>query len=293
MNVEGLSMRGIFENVEDCIFITDNSGRIVDLNESMYHKLFGETAQLSMKKVMDGDVKLVLSERIKDKDSYQNLFKNIEEDSSEKFNANIDCSFSKEDRTYSVHVSPLTVGGKERIGKLAIFRDITEIQELQNKLREQSIKDFITDIYNIRYFYDALGKNIHMFNRYNNPFCLLIVDVDNFKKFNDSKGHLKGDELLKATADVLKSNIRDDIDVASRYGGDEFAVILVNTSLQDAEEIARRIIEQYNKMSFDDISLSIGVSQYKEGMSREDIIKSADEAMYRAKAAGGNNVISK
>jgi len=292
MNVESFSMRGIFENVEDCIFITNNSGRIVDLNESMYRTLFSENAQLSRKKVINEDVKLVLLDKIKDKDSYQKLVKHIEEDSSEQYTANINCSFSGGDRTYNVHVSPFTIKGKERIGKLAIFRDITEIQELQDKLKEQSIKDFLTDIYNMRYFYDALGKNIQMFNRYKNPFCLLIIDIDNFKKFNDNHGHLKGDKLLKRTADVLKINIRDNIDIAARYGGDEFAVILVNTGLQDAKEIARRILDQYNRLDFDSTSLSIGISQYENGMSGEDIIKSADTAMYQAKAAGGNKVVA-
>jgi len=292
MSAESLSMREIFENVEDCIFITNNKGRIVKINESMYRKLFGDTPQLSSKKIIDEDVKSVISSRIKDRDSYQKLFKYIEDDSSDQFNTTVNCSVDGEERTYNINISPIKVKNKKRIGKLAIFRDITEIQNLQDKLREQSIKDFLTNIYNLRYFYGALGREIQMFNRYKGLFCLLMIDVDNFKKFNDSWGHLKGDEILRMTADLLKSNIREEIDVAARYGGDEFAVILVNTVLQDAKEIAGRMLDQYNGMNFNDISLSIGVSQYEKGMNSEGIIKSADKAMYQAKALGGNRVVA-
>ncbi len=110
-----------------------------------------------------------------------------------------------------------------------------------------------------------------------------MLDIDNFKAFNDSYGHLKGDWLLKKAVKVLKESIRDGIDYVARYGGDEFAVILVDADREKTTEVANRILEKYNRLDAPGTSLSIGLSQYSVGMAANTFIRIADNMMHEEK----------
>ena len=118
-----------------------------------------------------------------------------------------------------------------------------------------------------------------------------MIDIDNFKSFNDKFGHLRGDWLLKKTADILASCIREDIDIVVRYGGDEFIMLLVNTTSDTAKEIAERILQKYTDLKNQyDVSLSIGISQIKDNMEASELLRKADGKMYQVKSTGGNNI---
>jgi len=191
----------------------------------------------------------------------------------------------------SMSASVLKDTNGERIGIIAIFKDITEQKKLENELQELSIKDNLTSLYNQRHFYRMLEKEMARATRQNHPMCLLLLDLDNFKQLNDSKGHLAGDRILERTGHIIKECTREHVDYTFRYGGDEFTIILTETSPQQAYEVAERI-KQLLPQSLQDatLTLSIGLAEYSNSASLEDFINSADKAMYAAKKAGGNRI---
>ena len=134
--------------------------------------------------------------------------------------------------------------------------------------------------------------------RYEKPLCLLITDIDHFKKFNDTYGHQQGDIVLKETARLLKESVRK-IDLAARYGGEEFAVILPETDIENAKMVAERIrkkIEEFKVPGQNEplhVTVSVGVAQYEpeKDTEKKDFIEHADKALYKAKDSGRNRVV--
>ena len=101
---------------------------------------------------------------------------------------------------------------------------------------QRAITDGLTGLYNHRYFYERLGQEVARARRYGTPVSLLMIDIDDFKAFNDSRGHVAGDEVLRDVAGILSAALRRDVDIAARYGGEEFAVILPNTPMDGAAD---------------------------------------------------------
>jgi diguanylate cyclase (GGDEF)-like protein len=170
------------------------------------------------------------------------------------------------------------------------------LKESEQRFRKLSITDDLTGIYNSRYFLKRLQDEIERADRYGHPLSLLILDLDNFKKYNDTYGHVVGDEVLAKTGEILLKSLRK-TDSAYRYGGEEFAVILPETGGNQAVHFAERIREGFEKHAFlirQDGSLSvtasIGIAQYKQGEEISAFIKQADENMYTAKKQGKNRI---
>lgn len=168
--------------------------------------------------------------------------------------------------------------------------------KLYKNLEEQSIKDGLTGVYNARYFFEAMGKEIQRARRYRRALSLLIIDVDNFKEVNDCYGHLAGDAVIKGVAMFLKGAARQ-TDVAARYGGDEFAVLMPDTDKKQALNLADRLLDKVRNHSFEvyadriGVTLSAGAADYNEEDTDEsDLVKRADQALYRAKAEGKDRV---
>ena len=171
-----------------------------------------------------------------------------------------------------------------------------ELRKSEQRFRELSITDDLTGLYNSRHFFSRLKAEIERTNRYRHPLSLLILDLDNFKRYNDNFGHLAGDRVLSATGDIIKKSIRS-TDSAYRYGGEEFAVILPESNEPEALQFAERIrVTLKNEALYADreeklrVTVSIGVAQY---IPREEItafIKRADQNMYTAKKAGKNRI---
>lgn len=167
--------------------------------------------------------------------------------------------------------------------------------KLFEKIQRQATTDGLTGLVNHRTFYEILEKELWRSRRYGGQISLLMVDVDNLKKINDAFGHRAGDRAIRDISKKIKGCIRQ-IDTAARYGGDEFAVILLNTSLEGASVVARRMVEavsnsptHWNKEQIK-LSISIGLSQYDADNSPEDITSRSDQALYAAKQAGKNTV---
>jgi diguanylate cyclase (GGDEF)-like protein len=169
---------------------------------------------------------------------------------------------------------------------------------LYETLQGQSITDSLTSVYNRRYFYDLLGKEVQRARRYRRPLSLLMADIDNFKQINDRYGHLLGDAVLQHVARHLKDSLRA-TDIVARYGGDEFAALMPEVEKVRALKAAGRVLQEMKSHGVETdaglltITLSIGVAEFSEtDQDVSDLVKKADEALYRAKAEGRNRVCS-
>jgi len=168
------------------------------------------------------------------------------------------------------------------------------INQSKEKLSRMAHIDRLTLLYNRRYFDDVLSREAERARRYSQPLCLLLLDIDFFKKVNDVHGHPKGDQVLTEIASIISDNIRM-IDIAARYGGEEIAVILPETELENALTAAEKLREAVEKDSplrtGLEITVSIGVSVY---IPEDDAVKSmiarSDAALYQAKKNGRNRV---
>jgi diguanylate cyclase (GGDEF)-like protein/PAS domain S-box-containing protein len=178
----------------------------------------------------------------------------------------------------------------EVVSYLVICKDITKQKRLEQELKELSIKDNLTGLYNQRYFYTRLEMEIDRATRQKHPLCLMLFDVDQFKQYNDRHGHLEGDNVLRAAGQVVRECTRENVDAGFRYGGDEFTIILPETTEVQACTVADRIRKSFESYAFDHLTLSIGLKQFKEGESIESLIRFADAMMYDAKRNGGDQV---
>jgi len=167
--------------------------------------------------------------------------------------------------------------------------------KLFERIQHQATTDGLTALVNHKTFYEILEKELWRSRRYGGQISLIMVDIDNLKKINDDYGHRVGDKVIKEISKRIKECIRQ-IDTAARYGGDEFAVILLNTSLIDASIVAKRMVDAvaktptaWNKEQIP-LSISVGLGQYDAGASPEDITSRSDQALYAAKQAGKNTV---
>ena len=170
--------------------------------------------------------------------------------------------------------------------------------QLHAEMQKLAITDALTGLYNRRGFFELGRHEIERTRRFGHPLSIIFIDVDNFKHINDTFGHHIGDRVLKAVADCLNTNTRD-VDILGRYGGDEFAILLPETDLPVAVNVAERLRLQVSGASVTvdgspvDVSVSIGVSKVMEDINGlEALLKRADAAMYAAKQAGGNCVIT-
>jgi len=161
---------------------------------------------------------------------------------------------------------------------------------LYKELNYLTVTDPLTQIYNLRQFKKSLHHEINRANRFSGPLCLMMIDVDDLKSYNDTFGHLEGSELLKKISVILTENLRE-IDIACRFGGDEFAVILPETDVRGAEIAAQKIIKKVEKFPFKrKITLSIGLAKRGDKMNGNDLIRKADSALYEAKEKGKNRL---
>lgn len=172
--------------------------------------------------------------------------------------------------------------------------------ELYKRVKELSIKDGLTHLYNHRYFQERMDEEIARADRYNHALSLLMMDLDLFKIYNDKFGHLEGDQILKEISKILLKNIRQ-TDTLARYGGEEFVIIMPETKSRDALRLAERIRKRIESHVFGisdngderHLTISIGVATYPyDGKTKPEIIDNADKALYKAKNIGRNTIIA-
>lgn len=253
------------------------------------------------------------------------LLKVIEQETSLRLQARL--SKNTEAETQFIELFPLAVGNEikgalvvgEKLGDETKRRELSRFcrqiavpfevlrlrQELKNRAEQTeklkieakeyelaSITDDLTGLLNKRYIKERLEEEVKRSARHEYPMCFMMLDVDNFKKFNDDFGHPVGDQILRETAKNLKSALRG-ADVAARYGGEEFCILLPQTTIREATAVAERIRRKVENTNFPQrqVTISIGVVGFSEKYATsETLIKAADDALYQAKANGRNNV---
>lgn len=193
---------------------------------------------------------------------------------------------------------PFTVGDINALSTLAIHAaEALDNARFLEELEYQAITDSLTGLYNHREFQKRLSEEMERGLRYGTSFSLLMIDIDNFKTYNDSYGHPSGDLILKGVVEMIRSCVRA-VDIPARYGGEEFAVILPETHGKATNIVAERIRRRVEEREFIlethgsvRVTVSVGVSEFPHDTNRrEDLILAADEALYFAKTRGRNRV---
>lgn len=170
----------------------------------------------------------------------------------------------------------------------------SELKEANRTISHQAATDDLTELYNRRYFNECLAAALSAARRHTYPLAMIMIDLDNFKKVNDSHGHSAGDMVLKSFANLLREMIRTE-DVAARWGGEEFIVLLSHTTCEAAAALAERIRAAYEQQPVStvkiELSASFGVVQLHENDDADSLIRRADAALYQAKREGRNRVV--
>lgn len=167
-----------------------------------------------------------------------------------------------------------------------IKRAIVE-RNIKQELNRLSITDSLTGLYNQRQFYARLKEEIVRARRQKNQLSMILLDLDDFKQYNDKNGHVAGDAVLKKVGAIISANIRQGVDSGYRYGGDEFAAILIDASVDIAQSIAKRIEEGIQKEC--KLTASTGHADFSEGMTSEEFVTKADQHLYKFKGKRKNH----
>ena len=200
-----------------------------------------------------------------------------------------------------IHSSAMEIGGKRAL--IGLVADVTErtraaleVQALQAELREQATHDALTGLYNRRYLEDTLSRELILARRKGHPVSIVMGDIDHFKAVNDRYGHLGGDEVLRSFGDLMKRHVRGS-DIYCRYGGEEFLLVLPEMRKEDAFQRAEQLRSALaaapvvHGTSSIAVTASFGIATFPcDGRSSDELISSADRALYEAKAAGRNRV---
>ncbi len=200
-------------------------------------------------------------------------------------------------RGFNAMATRVEAGRRKTDARLdAMSKQNVGFQKQHEMLAKLSITDGLTQLHNHRHFQDQLGREIKRLARTNEGLSILIIDIDDFKRLNDTYGHAAGDEFLKQLAGILKESVRE-TDLLARYGGEEFVVVAIGTPLDGAHLLAEKLRTRIAETSFivDEskrprgVTVSIGVADFLH--SRTELFAAADAALYRAKAAGKNCVV--
>jgi diguanylate cyclase (GGDEF)-like protein len=192
-----------------------------------------------------------------------------------------------------LNYSPMFAKGKQiTTGVVLNSIDITKIKEMEEELKRLSITDPLTQIYNRAKFHQALEEEIKRQRRYETDLTAIMLDIDHFKPINDTYGHDVGDKILVSLVKLVKQCIRE-TDIFSRWGGEEFMVLLPHTSLDNAARLAERIRVKVMKNNFEvvgSVTCSFGVSELLPEDTDETFTKRVDNALYESKRNGRNRV---
>ncbi|HSL29364.1 MAG TPA: diguanylate cyclase [Anaerolineales bacterium] len=294
----------VIENMSDGILVVDTLNRIVDINPAMTHFLEKEIAFY-----MGRDASELFSAWAEEADLLWGLRE-----------THVEMRLPQNPSRYvDIRMTPLYDQNRRLNGRLLVFREITERKQvekrlryvndrlqsqlieigmLQSRLREQAIRDPLTNLFNRRYLEETLDRELARAAREEYSLCVIMIDLDHFKRINDTHGHEAGDHVLKALATALALESRRG-DFACRYGGEEFVVVMPNINLETAYERAGNLRNVLNSLTIPygyyhlSVTISMGIACFPvNGQSRESILRAADEAMYAAKEAGRDHILS-
>jgi diguanylate cyclase len=196
----------------------------------------------------------------------------------------------------SCTMGPIRSDSNVITGLFMIIQDVTELATYEQKLVEMNTRDVLTGVYNRRFLEGRLKEECDRHQRYSREMSLFMLDIDFFKKVNDTHGHQGGDQILRCVAEKVSSLIRK-TDFIARYGGEEFCCLLPETAVSAAEAVAENIRMQIEEMEsyFEGksirVTVSLGISGFISGDTPETLMKRADEALYKAKQSGRNRFV--
>lgn len=257
--------------------IIDASSLFCEFYEYDINFLIGKNISILSSKKLPRSIYQDMWKKILNKESWSGEFENITKHGTLKW--------------AQARINPILNNNEDIVEFSAFYHDITN----KKLLEELYIRDPLTKIYNRAYFDKVMSGIVERQRKSDSNFALVIVDIDHFKSINDAYGHQVGDEALKSVASTLDKLIRGD-DIAARWGGEEFIIMLKNISLNDAVKISQKLrmaIEDTKILGSITITGSFGVTLYKIGEDIKETFKRADEALYEAKNNGRNRVISK
>lgn len=303
LDIVPLARSHIIESMSDGVLVLDAQNRIVDINPAMETLLgrdrtsfLGKAAAEALDVWMDKSTSFIGGQETHMELRLPNA----------------------PSRYLDLRVTPLYDTYQRLSGRLMVFRDITErkqvekklrsandrlqsqlieIGTLQSKLRSQAIRDPLTNLFNRRYLDETVDRELARAAREEYPVCVIMLDIDHFKKVNDTYGHEAGDFILKALAKTISERNRRG-DFVCRFGGEEFVIVMpnmaVNTAYQRAEELRQSLNSlhvPYGRFNLA-ITISMGIASYPtNGEDRESILRAADRAMYGAKQAGRDHIL--
>jgi diguanylate cyclase (GGDEF)-like protein/PAS domain S-box-containing protein len=292
-----LRYRRLFEAAQDGILILDaETGAITDVNPFLI-KLLGYSREEFIQK------KLWEVGAFKDIEASREAFEALQKNEYSRYE---DLPLrAKNGRLVDVEfVSNVYLVGGEKVIQCNI-RDITQRKQAQDALlksqallREQSVRDHLTGLFNRRYMEETLERELLRAARKGLSLGVIMLDVDNLKRFNDTRGHAAGDDILREMGSLLLRQVRGE-DIACRYGGDEFIIVLPDASLEVTRERAELICEyasqfhlQFEGQTLEAVTLSLGVAVYPDhGATSTGILRAVDAALYRAKHEGRGRVV--
>jgi diguanylate cyclase (GGDEF)-like protein/PAS domain S-box-containing protein len=292
----------LIENMSDGVLVIDSQGRIIDINPAMKNFLDGEPASFIGRNVSEA-------------------LKSWGENAEEPLNG-LETRTElrlpdKPSRYLDLRVTPLYDDDRRLTGRLIVFRDVTDRKEverdlryamdrlqtqlieigvLQNQLREQAIRDPLTNLFNRRYLEETLDRELARAARELYPLCILLMDLDHFKEVNDTYGHEAGDVVLRTLAEVVTRQSRQG-DFVCRYGGEEFVLVMPNIGIETAKGRALELQQNINSINIPfgrfrlTTTISMGIAWYPaHGDTKEELLRAADRALYAAKNGGRNRV---
>lgn len=271
------------------IVFSDENGRILFANQQM-ENIIGFSAD----EIADRTLDLFLI--AKDRPKLNSTFRNVVNGDGTNTQKTFEATAIKKDGNevpISISYSCIYENGKRMI--FCLIEDISQQVNLQKQLYKQAITDSLTSLYNRRHFDERLFQEFTRSNRYCRPFSVIIIDIDGFKQANDNFGHSFGDQMLVESTKIFETVLREG-DSIYRYGGDEFAMLLPETTKEGTIEVTERLKSMFasdfsGKEERIRLSLSIGIASYPEdGKDEKGLIAAADRRMYLSKECGGNMV---
>lgn len=283
----------ILNSEPECVKVVDQQGQLIEMNQAGLKLLEVDSVEEVQKY---GLLNFVLPE-------FRLLFQKLHREVFQGKTATLEFVLqSKHGKQHWVdtHAAPLYDENGQVKALVAVTRDITERISLLQELETQAHKDFLTGLSNRRHFFTLAEQELSRTQRYNNPLSILMMDIDFFKSINDAHGHNAGDLVLQKLASICLATLRE-IDVIGRMGGEEFAVLLPETTGTRAMEVAERmrqalenatVILEHNNLALK-FTVSIGVTTMTSPeVTIDSMLQDADAALYQAKNSGRNKVVN-
>ena len=283
LDIVPLARDVIFEGMSDGVLVLDTRDRIIDFNSRLRAILPDVRKTSSGFPVFEALAAYpVLVELIK-----ENSPKTVE----------LQVNRAGADCCYQSSLTPLFDRSKKAVGKVIIIHDHTQVKQLLQQLEDLATLDGLTNVYNRRHFNELATREVYRLQRYGGALTLIVLDLDHFKRVNDTHGHLAGDAALRTVAQTCRGVLRQS-DILGRFGGEEFVILLPETDRTAAAALAQKLrtaLEQ-QRIQYEDRSFVVTASFGVAGVttstdaSLEELFRSADQAVYEAKETGRNRV---